>query len=408
MIERAKDFAKKRQTDQALAMLARVIKVYKETQAAKDAQAAIDRAAKNLPLFSDGPVVVAQAEERTPDPAPPPAVVAATPEQPQTGKGKAALILPANPSEAVVVPPTAPATDGTSKVAATHRTLPQGFQANLDAGTHESGWPLVIVGDRDGAPMVLVPGGTFTMGTNDAQAAEAPEHQVRLSTYYIDQHEVTNRQFRIFLHETHYHGQPAGKWLTDQKSREEPDDLPVAHVNFHDADKFATWAGKTIPTEAQWEMAARSADGRRYPWGDDPPKWSSARTFRKLDPKMTYAEDRSPYGVFDMAGNVQEWTRDWFDSKYYHLFAKTVLDNPTGPKPSSRSRTPQHSVRGGSKTWSVTYREGVPSDRRLPYLGFRCVLAVESQAAAPAGGNPAAPPGAAPPGKARDNSVPPF
>ena len=79
------------------------------------------------------------------------------------------------------------------------------------SGIHESGWPLVIVGDRDGAPMVLVPGGTFSMGNNEGQPAEAPAHQVRLSTYYIDQHEVTNRQFRIFLGESHYHGQPAGQ-----------------------------------------------------------------------------------------------------------------------------------------------------------------------------------------------------
>ena len=112
---------------------------------------------------------------------------------------------------------------------------------------------------------------------------------------------------------------------------------------------------------------------------------------------MTFPEDKSPYGVFDMAGNVQEWTTDVFDPKYYHLFAKTIADNPTGPTPSSRVRIPQHVVRGAAKNWSVTYREGVPADRRLPYLGFRCVLVVEAQGPAPAPGNLAAPPGAPPP-----------
>ena len=252
--------------------------------------------------------------------------------------------------------------------------------------------------------MVLVPGGTFAMGTTEGQPAEAPPHQVRLSAYYIDQHEVTNRQFRIFLGESHYRGQPPGKWLTDDKVRAEPENAPAAHVSFPDAESFATWANKQLPTEAQWEMAARSTDGRRYPWGDDPPKWSSARVFRQIDPVMSFPEDRSPYGIFDLAGNAQEWTRDVYDPRYYHLLAKSVTDNPTGPP--GRGRNPQHVVRGAAKNWSVTYREGVPADRRLPHLGFRCVLMVDSQgqlppatlpttappAAAPAGNQPPAPP----------------
>ena len=80
--------------------------------------------------------------------------------------------------------------------------------------------------------MMLVPGGTFTMGTNDGQPSEKPAHQVKLSAYYIDQHEVTNRQFRVFLGETHYRGQPAGKWLTDDKARAEPETLPGRPCEF--------------------------------------------------------------------------------------------------------------------------------------------------------------------------------
>ena len=172
-----------------------------------------------VPLSSPRP----KQPKPAPSPAPPPAVVDASPAQPQAAQGQVALVLPANPAEVVVVPPpTSAARTGTTAAAIASRPLPQGFQANLDAGIHESGWPLVIVGDRDGAPMVLVPGGTFSMGSNEGQPAEAPAHQVRLSTYYIDQHEVTNRQFRIFLRESHYHGQPAGKWLTDDKARAEP------------------------------------------------------------------------------------------------------------------------------------------------------------------------------------------
>jgi sulfatase modifying factor 1 len=402
MVGRAQEFAKNGRTDQAVAMLNRVLKVYKGTPAAREATAALDRSAKNLPLFSDRPLVLAQNEQPQPPltPAPPPAVVNAVPVQPQSTQGQAALVLPANPSEVVVTPPattsaTVPVPEaGTTVPAIAPRALPQGFRGNLNAGVHESGWPLVIEGARDGAPMFLVPGGTFSMGSNEGQPAEAPAHQVRVSTYYIDQHEVTNRQFRTFLRESHYHGKPAGKWLTDDKSRAEPEDWPVVLVNFHDADAFATWAGKQLPTEAQWEMAARSTDGRRYPWGDEAVKWSRARVFRQIDPVMTFDEDKSPYGIFDMAGNVQEWTMDVYDSKYYQLLAKTVAENPSGPTPSARIRKPQHVVRGAAKNWSVTYREGHPADLRVPYLGFRCVLVVEAQGPVTSPGNLATPPGA--------------
>ncbi len=389
-------------------MLNKVAKVYKGTAAARDALAALDRASKKLPLFSDGPLIVAEPEEKkAPAAPPPPAVVDATPSQPQPARGEVALVLPANPAEVVVGAPGLSANVGNaSKVAIPQRTLPSGFQANLDMGTHESGWPLVILGDRDGAPMLLIPGGTFSMGSNEGQPAEAPAHQVKLSTYYIDQHEVTNRQFRIFLSESHYRGTPAGKWLTDEKLRAEPESFPAVHVNFQDAESFATWAGKEIPTEAQWEFAARSADGRRFPWGDEPAKWSKPRAYHQIDHVMAFPEDRSPFGVFDLASNAQEWTRDWYDPRYYFHFMKSPAENPTGPAPSTRSRSssPQHVVRGAAKNWSVTYRDAVPYDRRLPYVGFRCVVTVEAPTAAPGIGNPT--PSAQPPGKANTPPIP--
>ncbi len=274
--------------------------------------------------------------------------------------------------------------------------LPAGFQANADAGVDDSGWPRVITSDRDGANMFFIPGGTFTMGSNDGQPIEAPAHSVRLSPYYIDQHEVTNRQFRTFLRESHYHGEPAGKWLTDEKARAESENIPVTHVSAVDAKAYADWAGKHLPTEAQWELAARSTDGRRYPWGDDAPRWSKPRAFHQIDPVMSFSEDASPYGVFDMAGNVLEWTKDWFDSKYYRQLAKGTNDNPTG---AAKRQGLEHPlvVKGGSKSWTVTYREGIPHTKRLNFLGFRCVLPVEGGTLAPAGAgaSPAAPSGPA-------------
>ena len=262
MFNRAQELHRNKKTDQAIDMLNKVVKVYKDTPTATEAKAALDRTEKNLPLFATGPIVVAEAEKPAPAPATPAprAVVDAKPMEPN--KGQAALVLPANPSEAVVVPPSLRSTAGATKGMTTSRPLPPGFQANLQAGVHESGWPLVIVGDRDGTPMLLVPGGTFTMGSDDGLPPEKPAHQVRLSAYYIDQHEVTNHTFRIFLSESQYHGQPAGKWLTDEKAPAEPEMLPVVHVSFHDANAYARWAGKRLPTDAargKWPRCPQTA-----------------------------------------------------------------------------------------------------------------------------------------------------
>jgi formylglycine-generating enzyme required for sulfatase activity len=406
MFNRAREDAKNGRTDQAMVMLQRVTKVYKGTPTAADAQAALDRPKQNLPLFIERPTVLAEPEKAAPSPppSPPPTLVNAAPEQPRPGHGEATLVLPSNPSEAIVTPPAARARFAAAKTDVTPRPVPSGFQPMLEAGVHESGWPLVIVGSRDGAPMVLIPGGTFTMGSSDGPPVESPAHQVRLSAYYIDQHEVTNGQFRTFLGESQYRGQPPGKWLTDEKARAEDPKLPVVMVSAYDAKAFAEWAGKQLPTEAQWELAARTTENRRFPWGNDPIQWSKPRAYGQIEPVMTFPEDASPYGVFDLAGNVEEWTKDWFDTKYFRSVADRTTDNPTGP--STRARSPQLVAKGGSKTFSVTYRQGVPPEKRLSHLGFRCVLAVEGRSAPPAG-SPSAPP-AAPPGNKPGNSDVPF
>ncbi len=106
---------------------------------------------------------------------------------------------------------------------------------------------------------------------------------------------------------------------------------------------------------------------------------------------MSFPEDVSPYGVYDMVGNVQEWTKDWYDSKYYRQFATQAADNPTGP--TARPHSGQVVVKGGSKNWTLYYREGVPLDKRLSFIGFRCVLVVEAKGATTRAGSPAAAPG---------------
>jgi formylglycine-generating enzyme required for sulfatase activity len=309
------------------------------------------------------------------------------------------LTLPANPAEPTPsqLSPLAAADspDGTTKVPARARMLPPGFSPKAEAGLHPSGWPLSIVGDRDGATMVFVPGGVFTVGNDDGPAHEAPAHQVRLSPYYIDQHEVTAGQFRLFLKETHYRGQPPRSWSEDFK-KDPSDAIPMVMVNARDAEKYAEWAQKKLPTEAQWELAARSTDGRLFPWGPEPMTYSRPRAARQIDPVRSFPEDVSPYGAYDMAGNVLEWTTDWYDQKAYRQILSQPVDNPTGP--AAKPRSLQLVIKGGAKNGSASYREGMAYEKRLSYVGFRCVLPASDTVPAlvTPGAPPATPPGAPP------------
>jgi formylglycine-generating enzyme required for sulfatase activity len=255
------------------------------------------------------------------------------------------------------------------------RALPAGFQARSGVGVHPTGWPLEIVCKRDGSTMVLVPGGPFVMGRDGSDPAESPAHQVKLSTYYIDKHEATNRQFDLFLKETGPRPDRKSALARAGGDVSISEDFPVVLVSARDARDYAEWAGKRLPTEAQWEKAARGTDHRPYPWGPLPPVWEKHREPRQIDAVMSFPNDLSPYGAYDMAGNALEWTRDWFDPRHYASFRGVLVEDPGGP--ANRPSTLQLTVKGGSKQWIVTAREGIKFESRLPFLGFRCVLPVE-------------------------------
>jgi formylglycine-generating enzyme required for sulfatase activity len=184
------------------------------------------------------------------------------------------------------------------------------------------------VSEVDGKAMRLVPAGEFIMGTDRTDPEnthlkigtvkplykdQRPEHRVHLDAFYIDEKEVTNREYKKFIDATQFPELP-GHW-EEGAFPEGTGDLPVTNVTWREALTYALWAGKRLPTEAQWEKAARGTDGRLFPWGDEYQKgWANVGIdgAKALAPGGSYPKDVSPYQVFDMAGNIMEWTASWY------------------------------------------------------------------------------------------------
>jgi formylglycine-generating enzyme required for sulfatase activity len=196
---------------------------------------------------------------------------------------------------------------------------------------------------RDGAIMALVPAGVFLMGLPDndlfAEDHEKPPRQVHLSAFWIDIHPVTNSRYRRFLEAGGYENpewwSQAGWEWRQRKEIEAPAqwqeegwdgrDQPVAGVSWYEADAYARWAGKRLPTDAEWEKAARGTDGRRYPWGDAWPGNDQANfdsALGRTSPVGLFPGGASPYGCLDMAGNVNNWVQDW----YWPAFGRYCLE----------------------------------------------------------------------------------
>ncbi|MBI3805805.1 MAG: SUMF1/EgtB/PvdO family nonheme iron enzyme [Nitrospirae bacterium] len=160
--------------------------------------------------------------------------------------------------------------------------------------------------------MVLIPAGDFIMGEDFFKKNAGPRHTVHLDDYYIDQYDVTNAHYKRFVDATHR--TPPSHWKDDQYPPGKANH-PVTFVNWFDADAYCKWEGKHLPSEQEWEKAARGSDGRMFPWGA---KYEAKRAnvpmeeIKDTTPVNAFPDGRSPYGVYDMSGNVFQWTSDWF------------------------------------------------------------------------------------------------
>ena len=232
-----------------------------------------------------------------------------------------------------------------------------------------------ITWEKDGAEMVLIPAGSFEMGDSKNEPEEwmedsKPVHTVELDAFYMDVHEVTVGQFREFVNQSGY--KYGGNW--DSVTKLSPGDgYPMVEVNWNDAVAYAKWAGKRLPTEAEWEYAARGGlVGKRYPWGDEITH-DDANYDRKVgQPAVVGSYPANGYGLYDMAGNAWEWCQDRYGENYY---SSSPAKNPPGPGSGS-----YRVLRGGAcydnasnYHLRVAYRSNyIPAGRYLG-LGFRCV-----------------------------------
>jgi formylglycine-generating enzyme required for sulfatase activity len=214
--------------------------------------------------------------------------------------------------------------------------------------------------------MVFVLGGTFKMGRGDGDDLERPAHTVEVKSFLIDRNEVTNEEYQLFISATKR--RPPTHWVGG-KIPDGQMKLPVINVSWSDADAYARWANKRLPTEAEWEFAARGTDGRVYPWGNEwNPDYANAGQGRKgrLVEAGSYAPGASPFGALDMCGNVWEWT------------ASDFKDYPGRKTPSALARVGLKVIRGGAydatpKNATMTYRGAVSPTRAYDKTGFRCV-----------------------------------
>jgi formylglycine-generating enzyme required for sulfatase activity/regulator of sirC expression with transglutaminase-like and TPR domain len=241
--------------------------------------------------------------------------------------------------------------------------------------------------------MAWVPSGSFTMGSNNNGLDETPEHQVFLDAFFIDVHEVSAKDYAEFLNtvktpRVFYLDNKFGTLFYNGRYQTRPglESYPINNVSWRGADAYCRFLDKRLPTEAEWEKAARGTDKRIFPWGNSPPSPERARYFqtwadviahRVMVPVSDLPEGKSPFGLHNMAGNVKEWVDDWYDREYY--VDSSEYENPRGPIGGEFKV-----LRGGS--WRdlggfvySSFRNNSDRNTRMDDYGFRCAQSVDAK-----------------------------
>ena len=220
--------------------------------------------------------------------------------------------------------------------------------------------------------MIIIQAGEFIMGSEEGEESERPARKVWVEAFFIDKYEVTNRQYREFILTTSH--RPPAFLYQERLGR---DNQAVVGVSWLDAMAYAKWAGKRLPTEAEWEKSARGLDGRKYPWGAvwDKEKANSSES-KITGPAFvgSFLGGISPFGLFDMAGNVLEWTADWFVSNYYSF---APYKNPKGARFGTTRVVRGGSWVEGSRMLRTSARKGILPTLRASNIGFRCAMDVK-------------------------------
>ncbi|MCD6356247.1 MAG: formylglycine-generating enzyme family protein [Anaerolineaceae bacterium] len=260
-------------------------------------------------------------------------------------------------------------------------------EVKLEAGAQK-------VSPIDGMVMLYVPAGEYEMGYAGGIDTEKPVHTVYIDAFWIDQTEVTNEKYIMCVKAgvcTHPK-QGAHLELRDSSATrefyygsEEYANYPAIYVNYSQAVEYCRWAGRRLPTEAEWEKAARGTDGRIYPWGNEEPSPALLNYDSNIGDTSeagAYPEGASPYGAYDMAGNVWEWVSDWYDPEYYQHSPK---NNPTGPEEGEYFTMRGGSWRKSERPVRVTYRHWYipPLVGNIVvshnYDGFRCAASAQTE-----------------------------
>ena len=249
--------------------------------------------------------------------------------------------------------------------------------------------------DEKHQAMVLITAGAFIMGDNEGHLDQQPEREVYLDGFFIDQYETTFAQFYSFVTAAgHRKPRLAGYLAVDSTELHllmKPSN-PVVGVSWYDAQAYCEWMGKRLPTEAEWEKAAGGIHSIKWPWGNEEKSSFSNLVgrgdgFAYLSPVGALTRDHSPYGIYDMAGNVMEWVWDWYQEDYYHTAS---VNNPTGPGSSGYKVGPGGvafgKYRGGAfkvvrgASWNDSIKRAQTAIRFKTYptyrdvtIGFRCV-----------------------------------